>query len=214
MYKHAVLATLCLSSAFGAIFTLTGPFPLADSPVQSTQFPATTPYPLDLVVSGMGSSLSAVSLSFTLTHTWPDDLHFLLQGPGGETVYVMGNAGSSFDLSNCTLTFSDSGLTLAPDSTALICGSTYQPNSVFGTLEPFAAGTPAGPYGTSFSVFNGTNPNGTWRLYIGDDAAGDSGSLASFSLDITAPADIPEPATFLLTASAFAVLLAVRKRKA
>jgi subtilisin-like proprotein convertase family protein len=26
-------------------------------------------------------------------------------------------------------------------------------------------------------VFNGTNPNGTWSLYINDDAGGDTGSV-------------------------------------
>src|SRR5690606_17807034 len=47
------------------------------------------------------------------------------------------------------------------------------------------APAPEGPYkrpaplgsDTLLSVFGGTNANGTWQLYIADDAGGDSGAL-------------------------------------
>jgi hypothetical protein len=39
------------------------------------------------------------------------------------------------------------------------------------------------------SVFNGESPNGTWRLYVVDDSAGDAGRIAGgYSLTITAAA--------------------------
>jgi hypothetical protein len=42
----------------------------------------------------------------------------------------------------------------------------------------FAAPAPAAPYGTTLSVFNGSNPNGQWKLWIEDLYNGDLGQLA------------------------------------
>jgi hypothetical protein len=60
--------------------------------------------------------------------------------------------------------------------------------------------TPAGLYGATLSVFNGTNPNGTWSLYVYDDCEFGSGSIGGWSLQIaalgpvvTVPADIIVP---------------------
>jgi hypothetical protein len=45
---------------------------------------------------------------------------------------------------------------------------------------------PAGPYGATLAAFNGTDPNGTWRLYGVDQAAGGSGTIAGgWSITIT-----------------------------
>ena len=34
-------------------------------------------------------------------------------------------------------------------------------------------------YGTTLSVFDGTDPNGTWKLYVLDDTEGDAGAISS-----------------------------------
>jgi subtilisin-like proprotein convertase family protein len=50
------------------------------------------------------------------------------------------------------------------------------------------APTPSG--NTALSQFNGANPNGTWQLFIRDDAQGESGQIArGWSLEITALVD-------------------------
>ena len=47
----------------------------------------------------------------------------------------------------------------------------------------------------SLSTFIGENPNGNWTLFIDDDAGGDSGTLVSWSLDITTLDVVPDMTT-------------------
>ena len=45
---------------------------------------------------------------------------------------------------------------------------------------------PPEPHSTQLSAFNGLNPNGTWNLFVADDAAGDAGSIAAgWRLELT-----------------------------
>jgi hypothetical protein len=97
---------------------------------------------------------------------------------------LMSDAGDSSALNNATLTFGDEGAVPLPDSTGITSG-TYRPSDyVTGDFLPAPA--PAGPFGTALSVFNGLDPNGTWRLFVYDDSAGDSGQIAQgWSLQLT-----------------------------
>src|SRR5690606_18618161 len=54
-----------------------------------------------------------------------------------------------------------------------------------GFPSPAPPNTADDPYVTSLDVFNGTDPNGEWHLFVIDDASGDSGSIAGgWSLEI------------------------------
>ncbi len=46
-------------------------------------------------------------------------------------------------------------------------------------------GTPSAVTNTGLGVFNGTDPNGTWSLFVFDDVSGDGGSIGSWSLEFT-----------------------------
>jgi hypothetical protein len=99
----------------------------------------------------------------------------------------MSDTGAGNAINNVTLTFDDAAASNLPDSSAIGSG-TYKPTD-FVTGDTFPSPAPAGPYGTALSVFNGLNPNGTWSLYVLDDEAGDSGSIAGgWSLNFTFPA--------------------------
>lgn len=147
---------------------------------------ASTPFPSSVTVAG-GGNVQVASVEVTLSnlsHTWADDLDILLVGPTGAKALLMSDAGGSNPVNGVTLTFSALATTALPDSTSLTTGS-YRPMD-FEVGDAFSAPAPAGPYTANLSVFNGTNPTGLWSLYVQDDAAGDSGSIAGgWSLSIT-----------------------------
>ncbi len=115
------------------------------------------------------------------SHTFPGDVDVLLVGPTGQTVVLMSDVGSGTDATNVNLTFRDGAASMP---TTVVSG-TYAPTNI-GSGDLFPAPAPAGPHGTTLSAFNGTNPNGTWSLYVVDDAVEDTGSFAGgWSLLIT-----------------------------
>jgi hypothetical protein len=99
------------------------------------------------------------------------------------------------NVTNINLTFDDQAAAGIPDMQALAAG-TYKPTNddtnQCGTGNPDAwpSPAPAPPYGSTLSAFTGTDPNGTWRLFIVDDTSGDTGMLGGWSLDITTSNDI------------------------
>ncbi len=135
---------------------------------------AASPYPSDIAVSGILGTVSKVKVTLSgINHTFPSDIDILLVGPAGQRIILMSDVGSGTDLVNVTLTFDDAG----PALPIPIISGTYRPTNS-GTGDIFPAPAPAAPYGSALSDFNGTNPNGTWSLYVNDDAGGDSGNIA------------------------------------
>ncbi len=139
-----------------------------------TQGPA-TPYPSNIVVAGIPGTIIKVTATLNnMSHTFPADLDILLVGPLGQNVMLMSDAGGSTDIVGVTLTFDDDAATQVP--TPIVSG-TYQPTNLGGG-DVLPAPAPAPPYGSALNVFNGTNPNGTWSLFVFDDAGADSGTIA------------------------------------
>ena len=182
-----------------------------------TQGPASS-YPSPITVSGVGTSLTNLTVTFNnLSHAYPDDIDILLVGPAGQNVLLMSDTGGYFPISGLTLTFSDSAALSLPDETQLSSG-TFKPTNIDApfTVDSFAPPAPTtGPYGSTLSAFNGTNPNGVWNLYVLDDTQGNSGTMAGgWSLSVTAP--IPEPSSYALGACVLVGTgwLAARRRAA
>ncbi|MEO6392401.1 MAG: VCBS repeat-containing protein, partial [Pyrinomonadaceae bacterium] len=127
-----------------------------------------------------------------LFHTFPADLDVVLVGPQGQKCILMSDAGGGHPgVTGRNYTFDQT----APDfpNTAAASG-TYKPFNYAGdaTLEPggidvFPAPGPGSQnYGVAnLDVFNGTNPNGIWRLYVVDDEAGDTGGISTWTIDVT-----------------------------
>ncbi|MBD2390920.1 S8 family serine peptidase [Aphanizomenon flos-aquae FACHB-1171] len=138
---------------------------------------ASNPYPSIINVSGLTGNITSLKVTLTnLSHTWPDDIDVLLVSPTGGKAILMSDVGGSSGLANVTLTFDPTATANLPDANQITSGS-YKPTD-FESGDLFNSPAPVGPYGTDFSVFNNTNPNGNWTLYVMDDLGGDSGSIA------------------------------------
>ena len=120
------------------------------------------------------------------THTYPDDLDLLLVSPVGTTLLLLSDAGGGSNITNLTVTFDDTAGSSLPDSTALTTG-TFKPTN-YGSGDTFNSPAPGGTPGTTLAVFNNQNPNGTWKLYAMDDTDLDSGTLSSWTLNLTTTA--------------------------
>ncbi|MEQ1643906.1 MAG: Calx-beta domain-containing protein, partial [Pyrinomonadaceae bacterium] len=157
-----------------------------------------SPYPSAIAVSGFTGSLTAVTVTINgFSHAFPDDVGLALVGPTGQAFLLQDGAGDGTDAVNITYTLSDLGGTDLP-STGTWANGTYMPTSYY-SGDSFPGPGPGlvyahpGPAGgntaTLTGAFGGTNPNGTWNLYVVDFVGGDAGSIAGgWSIDITAPA--------------------------
>jgi len=160
-----------------------------------------TNYPSTLNVSGISGSASKVVVAIKqLTHTFPEDIDLLLVGPAGQKVLLMSDAGAGNAVSGVNLTFDDAASAL-PFSTVISSGTYHGTDYPPGDTFPSPA--PTGPYGTNLSAFNGTNPNGTWSLYVFDDAAGDAGRIdGGWTLNIQTAAPVVSSADVAVSAAA------------
>jgi len=151
-------------------------------------------YPDPIAVSGLVGNVTKVTATiFGITQTFPKDLDVLLVGPTGQKTILMSDVGGGHPgINNVSPTFDDAAASFLPNGTAFTTG-TYKPTAgttgfAEGCAKPtnWPAPAPAGPYPVSLSVFNGTNPNGSWNLYVIDDGAGDIGSVGGgWSLTVT-----------------------------
>jgi hypothetical protein len=198
------------------VFTSAGSLTIRDAFDLQINPPATAdPYPWNITVSGLTGVVSNVdAILHWYTHTWPEDVDMLLVGPTGASMILMSDAGGSGGASSADLTFSDSAADYLPQYTDPVTG-TYKPTNYEGyDGDGFPASAPAGPYGSTLSVFNGTDPNGTWKLYVVDDSTGDRGSIYRWklSIDTEEASAIPEPSTVALVLAGLAIAVLKRRR--
>lgn len=173
------------------IFTNPNPIVINDATTAS-------PYPSSINVSGLTGNIPATPGSVKVTlcnfsHTFPDDVGIVLVGPTNAALLIQNGAGETADMVNVTYTLSDTGATALPDATAWINGI-YKPTSYY-TGDNFPAPGPGTTYvnpgpaggvmGNFSSTFGGTNPNGTWSLYVVDFVTNKAGSIGcGWSLEI------------------------------
>src|SRR5665213_3527533 len=144
-----------------------------------------SPYPSIIQVSNLtGLLVSQVTATLNgFTHSFPRDVNILLSSPAGQQLVLMGHTGGAYSVTNLALTFADAATQNLP-ATQLTSG-TYLPTEI-GAFDTFPGLAPA-TNATTLAVFNGTNPNGPWSLYVYDDTQGNNGAIANgWSLGLTA----------------------------
>ena len=155
-------------------------------------------YPATIAVSGAPRGVTDVNVTLTgLTHAFPLDVDMLLVGPGGQQATILSDAGNGTAISGVNLVLDDQATADVPSP---ITAGTYRPTNVGASADPFLAPAPTATGDSALSVFNGTDPNGTWSLYIADDGSGDVGVLAAWSLTI-ATVDLPAAPVILTPVS-------------
>lgn len=144
------------------------------------------PYPSEIEVSGLPSRLGDVNVTLTgLSHTSPQDLDAVLMGPGGQSTVLMSDVGLGFAVSDAHLTLDDEATESLPDAAPITSG-TFRPtdsDSIGWDSDEMPPPAPTPPV-ASLTIFVGTNPNGTWRLFVNDDSADHGGTIEGWSLDI------------------------------
>ena len=137
-----------------------------------------TPYPSNIFVSGLSGSITKVTAELRgLSHTAPIDYDILLSGPDPtKNLFLLSDGGGFNPVSGIDLVFDDAAASgVAPPMTS----GTFRPTRIPDeSIENLPAPAPTPSSATALSTFNGGSANGTWSLWVVDDATGDIGSIS------------------------------------
>lgn len=177
-----------------------------------------------LAVSGVvNPTISSFnSLTVTMGHSFVGDLVMTLTSPSGAVADIVvrpgvttatgfgsgANFGSSSATAAGTATYTfvqSGGLDLMPaPASGLYAPGSYNILSAVGPIV-----VAPGASGVGYAAFNGADVNGTWTLTVRDLAAGDTGAVVDWSMDITT---VPTPGAAALIG--LGGLAATRRRRA
>jgi subtilisin-like proprotein convertase family protein len=155
-------------------------------------------YPATIDVSGAGPTITDVDVVIDdLTHSRPADVDLLLVGPRGQQATILSDAGDSNAATGVDLLLDD-------DADSAVGGTLtsgrFRPTNDGDPRDRYVAPAPVATGSSTLSVFDGTDPNGTWSLFVVDDREGASGELSGWSMRITTtgpagPTPSPTPTT-------------------
>jgi subtilisin-like proprotein convertase family protein len=204
MMVLALLLASAVALAATTTFENSSPIHMDWGDPDSSEPAAASPYPSEIDVSGLSTCIQDVNLTLKgINHTFADDVDVLVVGPQGQSALVMSDVGGRTGFSG-DIALDDEATGYLPDSDPITAG-TYKPTQGTASLvagegypapADFLSPAPAGPYDTQLSVFDGTDPNGTWYLYVLDDTPEDGGNINGWSLEITTaetPCDTTAP---------------------
>jgi subtilisin-like proprotein convertase family protein len=173
-------------------------------------------------LTGMSGSITNVTLSLDLTGGFNGDLYVYLDGPNGGFAVLLNRVGVA---GGDAFGYADTGFNVTFDDSASFNSIHFYQN--FGytlngggqltgiwssdgrAIDPLSNPSifPATQPTSLLDSFDGTDPNGTWTLFLADLSGGGQSTLANWSLDIVA---VPEPSVCALLG--IGILLVARNR--
>jgi subtilisin-like proprotein convertase family protein len=176
---------------------------------------------LNANVTGVNGSIADLTVSLDISDGYNGDLYAYLRGPNGGFSVLLNRTGVTggnsfgYDDHGFNVTFDDSAtgnihfyqtLTYDLNGSGQLTGD-WQPDgraidplsspSLFDTTQPTA----------TLNSFDGTDPNGTWTLFLADLSGGGQSTVVNWGLNIET---VPEPSVGALLG--IGILLAARKR--
>ncbi|MFM9958867.1 MAG: proprotein convertase P-domain-containing protein [Phycisphaerales bacterium] len=171
------LTTIALSLA--ALFAVAGPAHAAPGGVNSTPITINDnanaslyPSTIDVTTSAPITSVSVRLIN--MQHTRLQDLTVLLVSPTGKAVQLMANVDGAVP-SPASFFFAEPGEWM--NGQVVLSSRVFRP-TVVGQPVALPAPAPPLPYATNYASLIGDNMLGEWSLYVRDNVAGVSGSIA------------------------------------
>lgn len=155
-----------------------------------------------------GETIANITVNLNISGGYNGDLYAYLAGPNGGFDVLLNQPGGTAN----SFGYLDAGLSnVTFDDSSANSIQTYQLVS-----NPGGAALTGGVWqsaGTSLNSFVGTDPDGTWTLFVANLASGTPVStLNSWGFTIvTTP--VPEPQTWMMAALGFLGLMTILKRK-
>lgn len=144
-------------------------------------------YPAAIEVRGLKGQVRDVNVVLhDVSHAFPYELEVLLVGPRGQTAIIVAN-GPSPEATDATLRLDDEAAAAFPYSYTSLTSGTYRPANYAGSAIAFNGPAPSANGNAALSVFDRTNPNEAWRLFVQDkDGSAYPGAIAGgWELEIT-----------------------------
>lgn len=149
------------------------------------------PYPSTIDVDGFEkykkTQIKDVNLTLRgFSHEFAKNVDVML-ALGNRRALVMADTGNPTDVSDLTITLDDQAVDALPENVVMTSG-TFRPANYAGP-DLFPAPAPVPNANVALSSFNDLKPEGTWRLFIHDDAGASIGELSNgWQLQITVKA--------------------------
>lgn len=148
-----------------------------------------------IAVGGVGPYLSDVNCTLNVTHTFNGDIDMTLTSPAGTVITLTSDNGGGNDNVFAGTTFDDSANPAGQIP--------YSSNNGLTTDHLYANLTVATPLvpEEGLGAFVGENPNGNWTLRATDDASIDTGTIVSWSVEISTLTTVPTNAPPVVASS-------------